>query len=258
MPDKRKDDEVEKGAAKGGGSKAAYYARLRERMGEEGSGVDWEGDDEEGRYGALLKHDDRERELFGSYRDSNQKLGDLFMKNPKFAAMMSDVMKGSDPSVAFVKFFGRDALDASDDDEKMQMITEANQEYLNRVSESEELRKRQEENLEKSGAEMEAFQTEKGLGDEEFAKFVDAVYNVVEQGLEGLIGRDFLEIFWRGLNYEADLQDAANAGRVEARNEKIELANRTRQGDGVPDLHGGKSGGDVEAGVQPRRRSFYS
>lgn len=247
-----------KGTPEGGGAKAAYYARLRERMGEDGHGVDWEGDDDEGRYGALLKYDDREQELLGSYRDSNQRLGDLFMKNPKFAAMMSEVMKGSDPSVAFIKFFGRDALDASEDEEKMKLITGANQEYLNRVAKSEELRKRQEENLEKSGVEMDAFQVEKGMGDEEFAKFVDAVYNVIERGLEGLIGKDFLEIFWRGLNYEQDLQDAANAGRVEARNEKIVLANRTRRGDGVPDLHAGKSSGDLQVEPKPRRRSFYS
>lgn len=237
------------------GAREQYLSRMRERMGED---TDWEGDPE-GRYGAFLKYDDeREGELKG-YKDSNQKLGDMFGKNPQFAAMMNDMMKGEDATTAFIKYFGRDALDAAGDEEKMQMIAGANQEYLNRVSESEELRKRQEQNLQASEADLSAFQSEQGMDDEAFAKFLDAVYGVVEQGLEGRIGRDFLEVFWKGLNYEKDVQDAATTGEIEGRNQKIALENRTQKGDAVPNLSGANLSrdGKREEAPRPKKRDFF-
>lgn len=209
-----------------------YLARMRERLGDE-TDLDT---DPESRYGAFMKYDDEQQEKLKNYEESNTKLADIFYKNPKFAAMMSDVMKGEDASIAFVKYFGRDALDATEDEEKMKMITEANQEYLNRVAESEQLRKAQEENLQKSESEMNDFQTEKKLDDETFGKFIDEVYHVVERGLEGLIQKDFLEIFWKGLNYEKDVESAAITGEIEGRNQKIKLEDRTNKAGNVPNL----------------------
>lgn len=232
-------------------SRQKFLARMKERMGEERN---WE--DEEERYKAYMEHDDEREENIGKYQESNRKLAEIFTKNPRFAAMMRDVLQGDDASVAFVRYFGRDALDAAGDEEKMQVITTANQEYLNRVAESEKLRKTQEENLGKSEEDMTLFQTEKGLNDEDFAKFIDAVYNVLEQGLEGLIKKDFLEIFWKGLNYDTDLKDAAEAGRTQGRNEKIKLENRAQKGDNVPYLGEGSGTGQKNKPVRSRR-SFY-
>lgn len=238
------------------GARDRYLSRMRERMGED---TDWEGDPE-GRYGAFLKYDDdREGELKG-YKDSNQKLAEMFSKNPRFAAMMNDMLKGDDASVAFIKYFGQDALDAAGDEEKMKVITGANQEYLNRVAESEELRKKQEQNLQSSEADLSAFQSEQGMDDEAFAKFLDAVYGVVEQGLEGRIGRDFLEVFWKGLNYEKDVQEAVTTGEIEGRNQKITLENRTQKGDAVPNLSGGnlrRDGKREEAPRPTKKHDFF-
>lgn len=232
-------------------SRQKYLARMKERVGDDRN---WE--DEEERYRAYVDYDDEQQASIGKFQESNRKLAEVFTKNPKFAAMMRDVMQGDDASVAFIRYFGRDALDATGDEEKMQVITTANQEYLNRVAESEQLRKTQEENLGKSEEEMTAFQLEKGLSDEEFAKFVDAVYNVLEQGLEGLIKKDFLEIFWKGLNYDNDMKDAAQVGRTQGRNEKIKLENRTQKGDDVPYLGEGSGTGERGKPVK-NRRSFY-
>lgn len=233
-----------------------YYQRMRERMGNTAKNIDWQGDDEENRYGALLRFDDEQQKTLGNYKQSSQKLGDLFTRNPKFAAMLQEVMQGTDPSVSFVKYFGRDALDASGDEEKIQLITQANQEYLNRVATSEQLRKTQEQNLEKSGAEMETFQKEKNITDQDFASFIDAIYNTIEKAFQGILDREFLQIFWQGLSYENDIHDAATAGEIQARNQKIEMENRTRQPAGnLPDLHG-KTASDMPASRQTKR-SFY-
>lgn len=256
MADNRNEQEKEPQPLEDGGhaaesSRQQFLARMKERMGAE---TDWE--DEEARYGAYLEHDNQQQDRLGKYEESNGKLAEIFTKNPKFAAMMRDVLQGEDASVAFVRYFGKDALDAVGDEEKMKVITAANQEYLNRVGESEQLRKTQEENLGKSEEEMSSFQSEKGLNDEEFGKFVDAVYHVLEQGLEGLIKKDFLEIFWKGLNYDDDLKDAARVGRTQGLNEKIKLENRTKRGDEVPYLGDGTGGGQKGKAMR-NRRSFY-
>lgn len=209
-----------------------YLKRMRERMGDE---IDWEGDPE-ARYNAFRKYDDEQQATLGKYQESNQKLSELFSKNPRFAAMMSDMLKGTDASVAFVKYFGKEALEASGDEEKLKLITEANQEYLNQVAESEKLRKTQEENLQKSEEDISSFQQEKELNDEDYGKFIDSVYHVIEDGLEGRLTKEFLQIFWQGLNYETDIQSALKTGEIEGKNQKIELENRTQKGDNVPNL----------------------
>lgn len=237
------------------GSREQYLARMRERLGEE---TDLETDPET-RYSAFLKYDDEQQTALNGFRDSNKKLADTFSKNPRFAAMLSDVMKGEDPSTAFVKYFGKDALEASGDEEKMKIITQANQEYLNRVTESEQLRKTQEQNLQQSESEMTAFQAEKKLTDEDFAKFIDEIYNVLERGLEGLIQNDFLQIFWKGLNYDTDIQEAATTGEIEGRNQKIELENRAQKNSGIPNLNGSnltKGGKSAPPPPSPKRDFF--
>lgn len=228
-----------------------YLSRIQERV---KTPVDWE--DEESRYNAYLQTDDEQQNTINRYQESNQKLADMFSKNPRFAALMRDVMKGEDPSVVFVRYFGQDALDAAGNEEKLKLITEANKEYLNRVAESEKLAKTQEENLNKSQEEMLNFQKEKGINDQQFAQFIDAIYNTLEKGLEGLLTRDFMDIFWNGLNYENDIQDAVNIGKTEARNEKIKFENRVNKGDNIPNLREGSGTGQHLPPPQ-KHRSFY-
>ena len=236
----------------GESARQKYLARMRERVPDVD---DWE--DENARYGAYLRYDDEQQQHLGKYRESNQKLTDLFARDPRFAALMRDVVKGDDPSVAFVRYYGQEALDAAGDEEKIKLITAANKEYLNRVAESEKLHQAQEENLQKSQEEMTTFQQEKGLSDEQFAGFIDAVYNVLEKGLEGLLTADFLETFWNGLHYENDLREAAATGRTEGRNDKITLENRVTKGDQIPNLREGTGSGDRPVAPK-KRRSFYS
>ena len=145
----------------------------------------------------------------------------------------------------------------SGDEEKMAALNEANQEYLNRVAESNKLREDQEKNMEASAQDMSDFKSEKGMTDEDFEKFIGECYSVIENALMGKIDKSFMEIMYKGLNYEKDVQDAAAAGVVEGRNQKIDSSLKKQVGDGVPNL---TSGGKSEKTVPkiPRKRDFYS
>lgn len=232
-------------------ARETFLARMKERAGD----VDLESDPEV-RYGEFLKYDDEVQGKLKGYKESNDKLSGIYTSNPKFAAFMTTVMEGEDPTVAFVKYFGEDALNASDE-ESMLLIKKANEEYLNGVAESNKLRETQEENLRISEESMSAFRDKKGMDDESFAKFMDEFYGVVEKALQGNLDEDLLETFYKGLNYDKDLKDAATAGEIEARNKKIEMENRTSKGDDIPNLNNTSKTGTRAPNVE-RRKSFYA
>lgn len=230
-----------------------YLARMTERFPDR----KFDGEDPEERYGAFLEYDDGMQSRLSKHKESDSKLKGLFKKDPRFASYLSGVVEGDDPASGFVRHFGKDVLDMAGDEEKMAAITEANQEYLNRIAESDKLREEQAANIEASAASIADFQNEKGMSPEEMEKFLGECYVVVENALLGKIDQRFLEIMYKGMNYESDVNDAAAAGVVEGRNQQIEEKLKKTEGDGVPALNSGANGGSKKA-VFPKKRSFYS
>lgn len=227
-----------------------YLSRMRERY------PDVDFDDEESRYEAYGKHEDDMQTKLGQYEESDGKLKGLFKKDPRFAGFMTDVVGGGDTSSSFVRHFGKDMLEMSGDEVKMAEMTEANQAYLNRVAESDQLRAEQEKNMEEAAQAMSDFKAAKGLDDAGFEAFIEKVYGVIEEALMGRISGDFLETMYKGLNYETDLEDAAAAGVVEGRNQQIDERLKKTEGDGIPSLHSGGKGGSQRKAM-PKKRDFY-
>lgn len=230
-----------------------FLSRMKERMPD----VDFDSEDPEVRYGAFEKYDNDMQAEFNKYKENDDKLKGLFGKDPRFASFMSDVVGGDSPSSSFVKYFGKDVLDMSGDEEQMAKLNEANQEYLNRVAESNKLREDQDKNMEASAQDMSDFKAEKGMSDEEFEKFIGECYSVVENALMGKIDKSFMETMYKGLNYEKDIQDAAQAGVAEGRNQKIEDSLKKQVGDGVPKLAAGVKSEKPVPKI-PIKRDFYS
>lgn len=233
--------------------RGSFLSRMKGRMPE----VDFDSENPEVRYGAFEKYDDDVQSQLSGYKDSDSKLKDLFKKDPRFASFMSEIVGGDSPSTSFVRHFGKDVLDMSGDEESMARLNESNQEYLNRVAESGKLQEEQEKNMEASAQEMSDFKTEKDMSDEGFEKFIKECYAVVEGALMGKISKSFLETMYKGLNYEKDIRDAADAGVVEGRNQKIDEQLKNTGGDGVPTLNSGGKGGN-KTPIIPKKRDFYS
>lgn len=246
-------DTKENGEEKQTSKRSSFLSKMKNRMPD----VNFDSEDPEERYSAFDKYDEDVQEQLGKYKESDSKLKELFAKDPRFATFMSDVVGGGSPSTSFVKYFGKDVLDMSGDEEQMAKLNESNQEYLNRVAESNKLRQEQEKNMESSAQDMSDFKSEKNMSDEDFESFIDECYKVVEGALMGKIDKSFLEIMYKGLNYEKDLQDAATAGVIEGRNQKIDETLRKKDGDGIPNLNTGGKGGTKKPAI-PTKRDFYS
>ena len=226
-----------------------YLARMKARRGD----VDYE--DEEARYGAFLQDDDDRESALTKHRESDSKLSGMFKKDPRFAALLNDAMEGGDVPTSLIKRFGKGMLEA--DDENLAKYAEANQEYLNKVAESDKLYQEQQANLAESEAAMQAFKEDKGMDDAAFEGFLGKVYEALEAGFMGNLTRDFLEIFYKGLSYENDVRKAADAGLVEGRNQKIELENKAELGDSLPNLSDTSKGGKQAPIVRPNKKNFF-
>jgi len=226
-----------------------YLARMKARRGD----VDYE--DEEARYGAFLQDDDDRESALGKHRESDSKISGIFKKDPRFAAMMNDLMEGGDVPASFVKRFGKDMLDA--DEEGLAKIAESNQEFLNKVAESNSLYEQQQANLAESEAAMQSFKEDKGMDDAAFEGFIGKVYETLEDGFMGKLTTEFMEVFFKGLSYENDVRKAADAGLVEGRNQKIELENKAELGDSLPNLSDTSKGGKQAPIVRPNKKNFF-
>lgn len=226
-----------------------YLARMKARRGD----VDYE--DEEARYGAFLQDDDDRESALTKHRESDSKLSGMFKKDPRFAALLNDAMEGGDVPTSLIKRFGKDMLEA--DDENLAKYAEANQEYLNKVAESDKLYQEQQANLAESEAAMQAFKDAKGMDDDAFEGFIGKVYETLENGFMAKLTTEFMEIFYKGLSYENDVRKAADAGLVEGRNQKIELENKAELGDSLPNLSDTSKGGKQAPIVRPNKKNFF-
>lgn len=87
-------------------------------------------DDDEAVYGQINDDYDEYDGQLKRYKDEEQALVDMFNKDERSAAFLSDWHKGEDPVSALVRRFGRDIVEAMDDPEKADEIAEANKEYV--------------------------------------------------------------------------------------------------------------------------------
>lgn len=168
---------------------------------------------------------------------NNDKLSNLFMKNPRFGAFFMELLNSedADPGIVFVKHFGKDILSSTDDEESMQKIIEANEEYANRMKRNEELAEEQKSNLENSEPVLKAFQEEKGLSDDEMNALIDDICNGASNIFMGIFTSDVLESAWKSKNYDTNIAQAEMEGEVRGKNEKInELKKKTTVPEGIP------------------------
>jgi len=233
-----------------------YIAKMKARRPD----AKWDSDDPEDRYGAFDDYDNDRESALGRYKESDNKMKEYFMKDPKMASMLSESMeKGSMSPSTFAKYYGKDLLTMSDDTEELERVEKANQEYLARVADSENLRKEQESNLEMTMENLQKFSVGKKMSEDDAAKFLDEVYNVVESCLKGSISVELFEMFYKGIKHDDDVKSAVEVGVAEGRNQKIDKTMKRNLGDGLPELGSRSSGKKTKkAPVFNRKHDMYS
>lgn len=208
----------------------------------------------------LAEYDSQLDEKYEKLRKDQSQLAALFSTNPKVGALISDVIEGEDPLVACVRYFGLDALECASDEARMEQLRGENGKYLSGASRYIDSEKQLKENWSNSEDVIERFKEAKEMTTEEFEEFLSRVNHLCNHLFSGDFTFDTLELFYKGLNYDSDMDYAEQMAEVKGRNDKI-LLSRVRSEDSFSGSSKGASK-RAKADVTPvfgfkRRRSVW-
>lgn len=188
-------------------------------------------DDDEALYDSIDQDYSRHEALM----NKDKELTNMFTENPRFATFFLDVFNGGDVLSKFIEHFGQEALEASNDPEKMEKILEADKAFREKKSKSEEIALEQQANMENSVPVIDAFKEEKGLSDEEVNQLLNDICNDSAAIFMGIYSPEVLEAKWKSTHFDDSMAQALQEGEVKGKNARIgELKMRNAVPEGLP------------------------
>lgn len=172
------------------------------------------------------------------HRESSKVLAQKFADNPAFAAYFMDVYNGEDLMVAAARHFGDDFFNASQDPERAEKIKQEATTRSEKIKQEQALADEQAKNWEQSIQNIDAYQSESGKSPEEMTDFMNKIMELHTNGIMGIFSKEDLAAYDKMLNYDNDVADAEEAGRIAGRNEQIEDKMKKVE-PALPDLNGG-------------------
>ena len=240
---------AEEGVVETPRGRAAMLAAYREANADAGDEVD---DDDLFDFASGRAADAEGR--FDELAGSNSRLAELAANDPKFAALLSAVASKDGGSLPYnvAKIYGKDFL--SMEGEALDDFEKGYQENLAKIAEDSSALEAANRNIEEYQGNLDAFGKDNGLSEDELSGLNEVVFKFVMDALNGIIPVEFIEYMWKGMNYDADVQEAADAGVVEGKNGNIR-AEMKKVAEIAP------AGGGItasEKAVKPKSRaSFY-
>ena len=170
-----------------------------------------------------------------NYRKHNNDLVGTFSKNKAFASMLMAAKNGEDPYEWMAANLGADISELLSDPEYAKKISEAARKFNDAQTQGEASRKEYETNVQNTLAELQKIQQETGWDNEKCYNLASKVYDIIDQGMKGLITAETFRMVMNGLNYTDDVANARNEGEVAGRNAKIsEQLKKEKSPEGMP------------------------
>lgn len=209
-------------------------------------------EDDEAVMGAISDDYDQYDKDIAGYQEREKAFSDLFAKDPRSATFLTNWRKGASPAVELVRQFGTDIKEAIDDPERLEEMSAANQDFLDRVAKEKELDALFEQNAAESLAMLDQLQAENGLTDEQVDAAMALLIGIVQDGVLGKFTRETVDMAMKAINHDKDVNDAAHEAEVRGKNAKVEeKLRKPKTGDGLPQM-AGKNGGGVPQ--RPKRK----
>lgn len=191
-----------------------------------------------------------------SYRKHNNDLIGTFSKNKAFASMLIAAKNGEDPYEWMAANLGADISELLSDPEYSKKISEAAKKFNESQLQAETSRKEYEANVKKTLEELQRIQDETGWKDETCYSLASKVYDIIDQGLKGIITGETFHMVMNGMNYEADVKNARDEGLVAGKNSKIsEQLKKEKAPEGMPPTIGTAKG--QSSHPQQKKRSYW-
>lgn len=167
----------------------------------------------------------------------SEKMSARFNKNPEEAEAFLAYLDGASLPSAIRRYMGDEALTMKEGDEGWDEYQKAGKEREEQFASNRAALDQFMQNAKDSDVTMADFITEAGLDEDGAQKFKDLVVSIANDLSAGKITKDTLMLLNRAMNYDKDVEGSREQGRVEGRNEKIEVEKKRMKGSGLPNAH---------------------
>ncbi len=189
-------------------------------------------------YDKQLSERDKQLE---EYKGREKVFSDMFTGDPRKAKFMQAWKDGEDPTIAMIRQFGPEFEDVLHDESKQEEIAAANKEYAERVAQEKQYEEEYQKNLQQSIDNISALE-KNGVDSEKLDAAFGLLIGIVRDGLMGKFSPESIEMAFKAISHDADVETAGQDGEVRGRNAKIdEKLRKSKKGDGTEPL-GGKNG----------------
>ena len=220
---------------------ATPTSRSRSWMQERYPDEEWADDDayEE----KLTNHLTEAEAKLNEYKSNDEVISDLMERNPEFAMVIMAMRKGMPFEAALRRYLGDIFKDTvEEDDPDWEALKKASDEFLAEKKKADDEIATRTANLEKSDLAFTEFVERNFPTEDEQIAFAEYVRNTLSNIGMGDLSENIFDMFLKAYKHDTDVEDAKEAGAIEARNEKI-TAKRIKEKnetDGMP-LGGGSS-----------------
>lgn len=220
---------------------ATPTSRSRSWMQERYPDEEWADDDayEE----KLTNHLTEAEAKLNEYKSNDEVISDLMERNPEFAMVIMAMRKGMPFEAALRRYLGdifKDTVEEGDPD--WDALKKASDEFLAEKKKADDEIATRTANLEKSDLAFTEFVERNFPTEDEQIAFAEYVRNTLSNIGMGDLSENIFDMFLKAYKHDTDVEDAKEAGAIEARNEKI-TAKRIKEKnetDGMP-IGGGSS-----------------
>lgn len=183
---------------------------------------------------------------YNAMESGQQGLTDYVSKDPRFGAAIGMSFGEGEGKVPFTQALGRlYGPEVFNDDENFANgIAEYNEAQAQSKKEQAEAQK----NFAESMKRFDAFIKQNQLDEETKSRITDEMFSLADGFLQGNIPNAIFDLIHKGISYDQDVQEAADTGFVEGKNEKVraDMKRKTTPG-AIPDM------GSTTAGLMQRR-----
>ena len=173
----------------------------------------------------------------GQYDKMSEKMSARFNQNPEEAEAFLAYLDGASLPSAIRRYMGDEALVMKEGDEGWDEYQKAGKEREEQFASNRAALDQFMQNAQDSDVTMADFIAEAGLDEEGAQNFKDLVVSIANDMSAGKITKDTLMLLNRAMNYEKDVEGSRDQGRVEGRNEKIEVEKKRMKGSGLPNTN---------------------
>ena len=191
----------------------------------------------------LTNHLTEAEAKLNEYKSNDEVISDLMERNPEFAMVIMAMRKGMPFEAALRRYLGDIFKDTvEEDDPDWDALKKASDEFLAEKKKADDEIATRTANLEKSDIAFTEFVERNFPTEDEQIAFAEYVRTTLGNIGMGDLNDTIFEMFLKAYKHDTDVEDAKEAGAIEARNEKI-TAKRIKEKtdtDGMP-IGGGSS-----------------